>query len=141
MGRRSIMIIIPGIVISIITFPGVIIHETAHMFFCKIRKVPIFDVKFFQFDMNTAGYVIHGKTDDFKTTLLISAGPFLVNSILCLVVALPASLPVYIFDDYNIITMLLIWLAVSIGAHAFPSNQDADIIMEQAKKEIKKKTY
>lgn len=128
--------IIPGIVISILTFPGVIVHEAAHMLFCKLRGVPIFDVKFFQFDMNVAGYVLHAEPDDFTSSFLISIGPFLLNTLLCLLICFPASIPIYLFDDINLISMFLVWLGVSIGMNAFPSNQDANIIWERAKKEV-----
>ena len=40
--------IIPGFVISIITFPGVIVHELAHQLFCRWCKVPVYEVKYFQ---------------------------------------------------------------------------------------------
>ena len=32
------MIPIPGILIALATFPGVIVHEAAHMLFCKLRR-------------------------------------------------------------------------------------------------------
>ena len=41
------MIIIPGWLIGLVTFPGVIVHEAAHLFFCKLRRVAVFDVCFF----------------------------------------------------------------------------------------------
>lgn len=129
------MILIPGIIISIATFPGVIVHEAAHMLFCKLRKVPIFDVKFFQFNMETAGYVIHAEPDDFTSSFLISIGPFILNSLLCIVICFPASLPIYLFDDMNYVSIFLVWLGVSMGMNAFPSPQDAEIIWEKAKKE------
>ncbi len=132
------MIIIPGIVISILTFPGVIVHEAAHMLFCKIRKVPIFDVKFFQFNFSVAGYVLHKDPEDFTSSFLISIGPFLINTILCLAICFPASLPIYLFDDFNFISIFLVWLGVSIGMNAFPSKHDAKNIWEGAKKEVGK---
>lgn len=132
------MIIIPGIVIAILTFPGVIVHEAAHMLFCKLRRVPIFDVKFFQFDMNVAGYVLHAEPDDFTSSFLISIGPFILNSLLCIVICFPAYLPIFLFNDYNFISLFLIWLGVSMGMNAFPSNQDAKIIWERSKKEVGK---
>ena len=130
---------IPGIAISIITFPGVIVHEAAHMLFCKLRKVAVFDVKFFQFDANVAGYVFHEEPADFASSFLISMGPFLVNSLLCIVICFPASISIYVFEDMNFVSAFLLWLGVSIGMHAFPSNQDAKIIWEKAKGETRKK--
>ena len=89
------MFFIPGFIISILTFPGIIIHELGHYIFCRLRKVPVYEVKFFQIHLNTAGYVIHKEPDDFTSVLLISIGPLLVNTILCLIVAVPVAVPYY----------------------------------------------
>ena len=42
------MFVIPGFIISLVTFPGVIVHELAHQIFCMLMKVPVYDVKYFQ---------------------------------------------------------------------------------------------
>jgi hypothetical protein len=132
------MLFIPGILIAILTFPGVIIHELGHYIFCRIRNVQVYDAKFFQFDMNVSGYVIHEQPKDFLSVFLISTGPLVINTILCLIVTLPASIPYYLFGDRSIITFFYLWLGISIGMHAFPSNQDADILWIKAKDEVKK---
>lgn len=133
------MFFIPGFIISIVTFPGVIIHELGHYIFCRIRKVPVYDVKFFQVNLNTAGYVIHKEPEDFTSVLLISIGPLLVNTILCLIVAAPVAVPYYLFGESNMLIYFYLWLGLSIGMHSFPSTQDADNLWERAKKEAKNK--
>lgn len=133
------MFFIPGFIISLATFPGVIIHELGHFIFCKIRKVTVYDVKFFQLNWNTAGYVIHEEPEDFTSTLLISIGPLLINTILCLVVAAPVAVPFYLFGQRNLLIYFYLWLGVSIGMHAFPSNQDAENLWQRAKEEAKNK--
>lgn len=127
---------IPGFIITILTFPGVIVHEAAHMLFCKMRRVPVFDVCFFSMG-NPAGYVIHGETDNFNTTFLISVGPFIINSLLCILICLPAFFPYYVFGVEHPLTYVLLWLGLSIGMHAFPSNQDASVMFSQAKIAVK----
>ncbi|RYJ45505.1 metalloprotease family protein [Flavobacterium beibuense] len=131
------MFFIPGEIISIVTFPGVIVHEFAHMFFCKLRKVAVFDACYFQVG-NPAGYVVHESTSNFYTTFLISMGPFFINTLLCLLICLPAYMPIKFFDLAHPLSYFLIWLGVSIGMHAVPSNQDANNVYDQAKHEIKK---
>lgn len=130
------MIPIPGFIIAIATFPGVIIHELAHLIFCRLRRVPVLETKFFQFDMKTAGYVLHGPVESFGTSFLISVGPFIVNSLLCMLICFPASVPLRIFGDSNLPSLVLLWLGVSIGMHAFPSTGDADNLFAQAKKAV-----
>lgn len=126
---------IPGILISILTFPGVIVHEFAHLFFCKMRNVAVFKVCYFQF-ANPLGYVLHENTTNFNTTFLISMGPFFINTLLCLLICIPAFIPVNYFDLEHPLSYFLIWLGVSIGMHAVPSNQDAKNIYQQAKVEV-----
>lgn len=133
------MFLIPGFIISLLTFPGVIIHEAAHHLFCRIRKVPMFDVCYFSIKGSASGYVQHAKIDSFSTTFLVSIGPFIVNTLLCMAICFPASLPYHYFGDRSIVTYFLLWLGVSIGMHAFPSNVDASHILNKAKEEAKKK--
>jgi len=129
---------IPGILISILTFPGVIVHEFAHLFFCKLRKVAVFEVCYFRFG-NPVGYVIHENTTNFYTTFLISMGPFFVNTILCLLICIPAYIPINFFNIDHPLSYFLMWLGVSIGMHAVPSNQDAKNLVEQAKEKVKER--
>ena len=127
------MILIPGQLISLATFPGVIVHEAAHMWFCKLRKIAIFDVCFFRFG-NPAGYVVHEQTNVFSTALLISLGPFIINSLLCIFICFPAFLPMRIFGAKSILSYFLLWLGISIGMHAFPSSGDGYALYLNAKK-------
>jgi len=133
------MIVIPGFIISILTFPGVIIHEAAHLLFCRLRKVPVLEVRYFQFHVETSGYVVYEKTDSFLSIFLISMGPFFVNTVLCLLICFPAALPFYYFEDRSILTFFLLWLGVSIGMHAIPSTVDVKAIWDKAKEEVSKK--
>lgn len=123
--------IIPGELIALLTFPGVIVHEAAHMLFCKWGRVPIFDVCFFRFG-NPAGYVTHEPPKNFSLSFLISVGPFIVNSLLCIILCFPAFVPVRIFNRPDPISYFLLWLGLSIGMHAFPSTGDAKVLWRQA---------
>ncbi len=123
--------IIPGFIITMITFPGVIVHEAGHLLFCKLRKVAVFDVCFFQLD-NPAGYVLHETPKDFLSTFLICIGPLILNTLLCILFCFPAFVPVRVFDRLDPVCYFLLWLGVSIGMHAFPSFQDATILWNQA---------
>jgi hypothetical protein len=127
---------IPGQIISILTFPGIIVHESAHMLFCKLRKVAVFDACYFRVG-DPAGYVVHEHSENFTTTFLVSMGPFFVNSFLCLLICLPAALPIY-FEQEHPLSYFLMWLGLSTGMHAIPSNQDASNVFSQAKKKVRR---
>lgn len=118
---------IPGFLISILTFPGVIVHELSHQLFCRFYKVPVFQVVYFQVG-NPAGYVVHEKTNNKWQTIMISAGPFVLNTLLGAIIAFPAALPVFILENAGLLDYFLIYLGVSIAMHAFPSTVDANNI-------------
>ncbi|MES2279140.1 MAG: DUF3267 domain-containing protein [Bacteroidota bacterium] len=123
---------IPGILITILTFPGVIVHELAHQLFCRWFNVPVFKVVYFQV-ANPAGYVLHETVANKWHGMLISVGPFILNSLLGMLIAFPAALPVFKFDNGNIADYLLIYLGVSVAMHAFPSTGDAKAILTDLK--------
>lgn len=130
------MFFIPGQLIALATFPGVIVHEFAHMIFCRIRGVAVLEVVYFQFE-DPSGYVVHERTKDFTSSFLISTGPFFVNSILCFLICFPAYLPISYFDIDHPLSYFLMWLGLSIGMHAIPSSQDAQNLWDDAKVHVK----
>ncbi len=119
------MFFIPGQLIALLSFPGVIMHEIAHRYFADRAGVPVYQVCYFRFG-NPAGYVIHGPVQGLKNSFLISVGPLIVNTLLCALLTFSAVFPFFVFDakDYNPIFAVLMWVGISIGAHAFPSNED-----------------
>ncbi|GAC1621956.1 MAG: hypothetical protein PVS2B2_01840 [Candidatus Acidiferrum sp.] len=125
------MFFIPGFVIAALTFPGVIVHEAGHLFFCKLFKLQVFDVCFFRFG-NPAGYVIHSKTEDFKAQFLVSMGPFFANTLLCVIFCTAAFLPVWELKVYDPFAYFFYWLGLSIGMHAFPSTVDLSHLWARA---------
>lgn len=126
------MFFIPGVVISVITFPGVIIHELAHQLFCRLFKVSVFDVCYFR-TQNPSGYVIHEAPRKPIHTILIGVGPFFINTIIGALVTLSASIPIIKFKAGLPLDYVLMWLGVSIAMHAFPSTGDAKNILEASK--------
>ena len=131
------MFFIPGPVIAALTFPGIILHETAHLFFCKLFRLGIFDVCYFRFG-NPAGYVIHEKTSNFTAAWFVSMGPFFVNTVLCVVFCSTAFLPIWELKTDDPIAYLFYWLGLSIGMHAFPSTGDLSNLYALAPAEARK---
>lgn len=122
--------IIPGFVISIATFPGVIVHELAHQLFCRISKVAVFDVCYFRIG-NPAGYVQHEVPAKPLQNILIGIGPFIVNTIVGALISMPAAIQIIKFRDYsNILYLFLTWLGVSIVMHSFPSIPDVKSVWD-----------
>ncbi len=126
---------IPGFLVALVTFPGVIVHEAAHMLFCKLGGVAVIDVCFFRLG-NPSGYVVHEEIKSFNTAFLVSVGPFIINSLLCMIICFPAFVPVKVFELTHPLSYFLLWLGVSIGMHAFPSTGDAQVLLAHAKKAV-----
>lgn len=122
---------IPGFIVSWLTFPGVIVHEAAHLLFCRVFGLAVFDVRYFRFG-NPAGYVIHEKTDNFTAIFFVSMGPFFINSILCVVFCSAAFLPVWVLNISDPFGYFFAWLGLSMGMNAFPSTADLKNIWKLA---------
>lgn len=123
------MFFIPGELIAVLTFPGVIVHEAAHQLFCRFFRVAVLDVCYFRVG-NPAGYVVHEQSALPSHQVWIALGPFLLNTALGALIAAPAAIPVMQFDVGGPLDYLLIWLGVSIAMHAFPSAGDGESIMD-----------
>ncbi len=111
--------------LTILTFPGVIVHELAHVLACLSTGTRVIKVRLFRLG-NPAGYVMHEKPFGAWKTILIGTGPFFVNTVAGFLIALSASL----LRDGGTSTavamhVVLIWLAISLAVHSFPSTGDA----------------
>ncbi len=124
---------IPGEIIALLTFPGIIVHELAHQFFCRLFNIAIYDVCYFRYG-NPAGFVVHEHPKTLLQHFLVSVGPFLINSILGALISAPAAISVLQFESGSLFDKLLIWLGVSIAMHAFPSIGDAVVLEESVSK-------
>ncbi|CDK30425.1 metalloprotease family protein [Candidatus Babela massiliensis] len=135
--------IIPGPIIALLTFPGVIVHEFAHKLFCDIFNVPVYYVNYFIPLSDQAGRVIHKNTDNFWTLFFISVAPLIVNSLLCMLFTFPFASTYFLgtdtvwYSNSTILNILITWLGYSIGFHAIPSNQDVKNLDKYAKNEFR----
>lgn len=125
---------IPGELISLITFPGVIIHEIAHRFFCDIFKVPVYEINYFRPGDKTAGHVRHANIDSFWISFLIGIAPFFINSVLCMILTFPRGIVFYLGTSdlpsssasLGFLGFVLYWAGGSIGFNAIPSTKDLE---------------
>jgi len=114
--------------IALITFPGIILHEWAHKFFCDRTNVPVYKTCYFRLG-NPAGYVIHGPVDNYGKAFLISTAPFLINTAISVILFFIA-----VILSHGLAAYILYWLGISISMHSFPSSQDADNLWSYSKK-------
>ena len=110
----------------ILTFPGVMLHESAHAIFCKLFRLKIFRISFFRFG-TLSGFVEHEEPRSISSAFGVSIGPLVINSIVAMFIA-------YWSTYYGVNSpwfYLLIWLAFSFGSQALPSDQDANNIVQK----------
>lgn len=121
------MLFIPGTLIAILTFPGVIVHEAGHRLFCSLAGVRVYKTCYFRLG-NPAGYVIHGPVQNYGAGFLICVAPFIVNTAIALLI-----FSIAVNVSSTVVALLLYWLGISIGMHAFPSSGDADNLWRYSK--------
>jgi len=126
--------LIPGRLIGLLTFPGVIVHELGHLLLCKIAGVKVKGWCLFRVN-KPQGFVIHEKTESVFKNFLITFGPFFVNSVLTILLALIYILVKNAFP-FNI---FFLWLAISVGAHSFPSTGDGKNLWNSMIESLKRK--
>lgn len=119
--------IIPGFIISILTFPGVMAHEFAHELFCRLTGTRVMKVCYFRFG-NPAGYVVHEAPESVWKHILIGIGPFIVNTALGFLAGLFAVKKSLFAGELKSAGFFLVWLGLSIAMHSFPSTGDAKSI-------------
>ncbi len=129
--ENNIMLFIPGWLISILTFPGVIIHELGHVIFCLFSGVSIHEVCYFRFG-NPAGYVIHDKPQNFIQSLLISVGPFIIGNLISIVFFIIY----HLFSKDSIVQAIFLWLGFSTAFNCFPSKGDAKSLWKETNHHI-----
>ena len=113
---------------SFVTFPGAMFHEWAHKVFCELSGVRVLKVVYFRFG-NPLGFVSHEEPRHYFQNFWISVGPLVINSLLAVLLT---SFALRLSDNPRVF-FLLLWLAVSAGMHAFPSNHDVRHISAASK--------
>lgn len=115
---------IPGWLISLITFPGIIVHEMGHLLFCRRYGLPVHRVCYFRLG-NPAGYVIHEPAQTYGQAFWVSVGPLVTGTLLTVGVGFPAGISFLEHHRMLAVHWALGWFALSIGMHSFPSTGDA----------------
>jgi hypothetical protein len=119
------MFLIPGKLIGCVTFPGIVVHQAGRKLLCHATGTEVVEVVWFQW-AHPMGYLVHEDPDAVWKQYLIGLGPLFVNTGCAVVLSLmampfvpkgpaPIGLP----------CLMLLWMAISVGMHAFPNTTDA----------------
>ena len=106
--------------------PRVIVHEAAHRFFCDVTDTHprLYDVAT-SAPSPTRPVRWCNDPPTLRAALLISAGPLVINTLLCSILTLSVAYEVIVLDAGLRIPVLIVLasLGYSIGMHEFPSRQ------------------
>jgi hypothetical protein len=103
-------------------------HEAGHQLFCHLTGTRVIRVCYFRFGI-PPGYVAHEMPDSIWKHILIASGPLFLNTGLGLLAGI-AAYQVWIPTAHPLTTtVVLLWLGIAIGMHAFPSIDDANNVM------------
>lgn len=131
--------LVPGALIALATFPGVVTHEYAHERACRKRGLRVREVCYFQLS-SPNGYVKHEQPNRYDDAFWVSLAPFTVNTLLSVAFAVVTGVLLWLTDatGIDLLGYAMVapgWLAVSIAWHAVPSKDDARNVYHHAKRE------
>lgn len=98
-------------------FPGVWVHEGAHALACILGKVKVHRVHV----RSNSGVVVHDPTNA-RNAWMIAFAPLAAGTILSFLFFQAAN---HAKETTILLSIVLFWLAISIGFHAIPSTTDA----------------
>jgi hypothetical protein len=139
------MLYIPAWIVALVTFPGVILHEISHRFFCDIFNVPVYSVRYFVLFSQQAGQVIFAKPDTLLKMFFIAIAPLIINSFVCMIFTFPVAATSSLGTGFIVyptikLDLFLAWIGYTAGFSAIPSNQDLAPLPEMAQSKIGKVT-
>lgn len=123
------MLMIPGKLIALLTFPGIILHEFAHRLACNIVGVKVLKTCYFQLK-NPSGYVVHKPVKTIFESFLITIAP--------IIVCYGCASLIILFTN-NLASGFLwwfgMWVAFSFAMNALSSNEDINNLWAYLRKD------
>ncbi len=123
-----------GLLIRILTFPGVILDAFINKKSCEYLKIELFQVNYFSITGEELP-VVHDIPKEYSKTFGIAILPFIIMSFISLIL---------FYIGLNLIPdieFIFVWLGISIAAHSFPNTKMGDLLWKNSIIEIKKGNY
>ncbi|WP_053991557.1 hypothetical protein [Mangrovimonas sp. TPBH4] len=123
-----------GLLIRLLTFPGVILDAYFNKITCNYLKIELLQVNYFTITGEELP-VVHEIPEEYSKTFGIAVLPFTIMSLISLLLFY-VGLELFPNSDF-----LFVWLGVSIAAHSFPNTTMGDLLWSNSLKEVKKGNY
>ena len=123
------------LILTYLTFPGIVAHEFAHAWACRRLGVRVHKVCYLRFG-NPMGYVLHEQPQYAFQHIIVAVAPFFVSTTLGLTVSLTACLlgRSQVCPETGVAAIIgMVWISFSFALHAFPSSGDADALWDDVR--------
>jgi len=120
------------LIVSLVTFPGIVAHEYAHAWACRRLGIRVVKVCYLRLG-NPLGYVLHEQPAYAVQHIMVAVAPFFVSTLAALAVSLLTSFFVtspWAAEYRDIVALAGAWLSFSLALHAFPSSGDGDALWD-----------
>lgn len=124
------MSLITGLVVTAVTFPGVILRHIISQLLCSYFRIPVFKICYFN-PLTPRGTVQFETPSSPWTTLSLVFGPLCFTTLLGFLTGAPAVLDLLAGGPYPVVALIdlfLIWLGVSFAVHSFPTIEHAKVL-------------
>jgi hypothetical protein len=110
------MFFIPGPIIAVATFPGIVMAVAARKFMCDLIGIAVYETVY------SKGIIIHEVIIRPAKALLVALAPLIISTFLCAILLFPFSFSILLGSDPGGLTeIVLAWIGISIGVHALPA--------------------
>ncbi|MDR3580738.1 MAG: metalloprotease family protein [Oryzomonas sp.] len=120
------------LIVSLLTFPGVVLHEYAHAWACRRLGIRVLKICYLRLG-NPLGYVLHEQPQYAVQHIMVAVAPFFVSTATALAVSLLTSLVAAsptAAEFRDLAVLVGAWLSFSMALHAFPSSGDGDALWQ-----------
>ncbi|MCK4883752.1 MAG: DUF3267 domain-containing protein [Candidatus Diapherotrites archaeon] len=117
-------------IIRLIAFPGIAVHETAHLLACTLTGTKITKTRLLM--SSGSGFIEHERPANIFFSALIAGFPLLLNTLIGFTL-----FGVFFTNNDPIIALISFWLGASCAIHAFPSSHDASNIWNRCVDDLK----
>ena len=119
-----------GKILMFFTFPGAIFNTIIKIIYCRIFRVAVIDMRYF--DLGTlTGYIEHEIPKKFINQINIVLLPFITGTLLGIFISFPGTVGIDDHGVFHLFYFILVWLGLSIVIHSIPKIEYAQKMMRR----------
>jgi len=113
--------------ICVFTLPGIMLRSILKLMFCRLLRADVLKIAYME-NRPPYGYVEYRLPESRARIVMLICLPILAQSLIAAIVAACAYIPLFVIINYNPLRVIPLYFAFAIGANAFPSRREADIL-------------